>query len=644
MQLSEPNRIVTNGQMLHRVLAKMFAPPPKISTSEWAKKHLYLSREEGSDPGLYRCDDVPWQAEIMDAIDDIETDTLVIMAASQTGKTTISKAIIGRTIDTDPCPILNVQATELMAKDFSNRRLAPMFRDCPVFKNTLIRDDVYEKGFVGGYVAMAWAQSPATLASRSIAKLFCDEIDRWTASSGGEGDPLDIAEARTENYLDRKHIYVSSPTHHGGRIHKKFETSDQRFFHVACPHCGYEHVIDFIGQLRMVNENPDTAMLACPDCGGLYGDKELPEMVRNGRFIAKYPNRKARGYQVSRLMMPNKTKITRMARQYLEAKPFQEQLQVFVNTRLGLPFQDMQGQISNATALAERRENYDHRSLPADVLVLTCGVDVQDDRIELEVLGWGLDEETWGGMYGVINADPSKNEAWAMLDEVLKSEFYTQDGRLLRIAAAAVDSGGHYTQKVYDFCAQRKKRNVWATKGMGGARPMWPTHARQSRTYKNRQFRLIGVDTIKDTLFARLRVEQPGAGYCHFPVSYDDFYFDMLTAERRVGKYDKKGQLNYVWVKEKQARNEALDCRVYAWAAMQGLIYERRLDLNKLAQLRQFSLFKGDVVTSENTVGLIESAPALVKLPQQAVAMPTSSATKTNPKRRASGRSGYVRR
>jgi phage terminase large subunit GpA-like protein len=627
---------MNNVEWFRNAVAAQLAPPPRTSTSEWAKKNLHLSREEGPDPGIYRCDDVPWQTVIMDALDDVEADTLVIMAASQTGKTTISKAITGRYVDIEPCPILNVQSTELMAKDYSNRRLATMFRDCPIFKNKLTRDDVYEKGFAGGYVAMAWAQSAATLASRSIRILNCDEIDRWPSSAGGEGDPLDISEARTENYPNRKHIYVSSPTTDSGRINKKFLGTDQNYFYVKCPHCGHEHHINFIVQLRMVNDNPDTAMLACVECGGLYGDRELPNMVKQGRFVAKYPERKARGFHVSRLMMPHKTKITRMAMQYLAAKPYPEQLQVFMNTRLGLVYKDLQGQISNATTLAARRENYDYKSLPADMLVLTAGVDTQDDRLEYEILGWGLDEETWGVQYGVLMGNPSEQDVWLRLDDVLKREFYTQDNRLLRIGAASIDSGGHHVQKVYDFCAKRSKRYIWAIKGAGGAKPMWPSRAGKSRKYKGQLVRTIGVDTIKDTLFARLRTEQAGVGYCHFPHTYDDGYFEQLTAERRVAEYDKKGALNYSWQKEKHARNEALDCRVYAWAAMQGLIYERGLDIRKLAQARQYTMFQGDPYTSAHRINdTIEAAPVAHN---PAPVTPAKTPPPARGRRRASGR------
>ncbi|AXF86655.1 hypothetical protein DTO96_102410 [Ephemeroptericola cinctiostellae] len=640
--------LAKNAEMLKQRLYAVFAPPPNIKTSDWAQQNLYLSKEEGPEPGLYSCKDVPWQAEVMDALDGIEVDTLVIMAASQVGKTTIQKAITGKRIDIDPCPILNVQATELMAKEYSNTRLAPMLRDCPVFKNKLIRDDTYVKGFVGGYVAMAWSQSPATLASRSIALANGDEIDRWPVSSGNEGDPLEIMKARTANYPNAKHVFASSPTTKDGRIFVEFEHTDQRHFHVRCPDCEHEHEMNFIEQLRMVDNNPDTAMLACPSCGSLYGDAALPRMVKAGRFIAKHLERKRkRGYTISRLMTPNWTKLGKLAEQYNKAKDKPELLQVFINTQLGWVYEDKQGQISTAAALAARRENYDHNRLPASVLFLTAGVDTQDDRLEIEVLGHGLNEDTWGVQYLVIYGDPSAPTVWQELDRILLGGYATADGRNLRIAATCVDSGGHHVQRVYEFCNKRNKRNVWAVKGRYGPSPIWPVRISRSKKYQGFHLRMIGVDTIKDTLSARLRTAEGQAGYCHFPYTYDELedeklvYFNQLTAERRVVEWDKKGRQIHTWKCDKHKRNEALDCRAYAWAAYVGLVQEKRLNVEQLAQMQQFALFEGDPLTSgQNQTNEVEPAPAPG---QNKPAAPPRAKPPSQGRRRVS-QSSYVRR
>lgn len=604
-----------NALKLKRNLYALFAPKPIISTSQWAAANLYLSKEEGPEPGLYSCKDLPWQAVVMDAIDSIEVETLVIKAASQVGKTTISKGIMGKAIDLDPSPMLNVQSTQDAAKEYSNTRLKPMFRDCPIFKDKLHSDDTYLKTFAGGYIAMAWSQSPTTLASKTIKYLFADEVDRWPVSSGSEGDPLDIAKARTENYPDSKHIFVSSPTVKDGRINVEFESTSQNKFYVNCPHCDNEHHMDFLEQIRMVDDRPDTAMLACPSCGGLYGDADLPNMVKHGRFIPRYPERKKHvGFEISRLMVPNWTKLNDLADKYLKAKNNPEMLQVFVNTQLGEIYEDKKGKVSSAKALAARRENYDHLLLPEGILFLVAGVDTQDDRLEIEIVGFGMNDENWGIQHIVLMGDPSEKDVWTRLNGILLGGFDTADGRRLRIAATCIDSGGHHTQRVYEFCHNRTKRNVWAIKGREGALPMWPSRASKSKTHGKFQVRIIGVDTIKDTLFARFRKSEGEFGYCHFPHTYDELitdavkdeefdYFAQITAERRVAVWDKRNRQYYTWTKDKHRRNEALDCRVYAWAAMVGLVQERRLNIEQLAQVKQFALFKGDPATSEHAVG-----------------------------------------
>lgn len=607
--------IASNEVSLARMLYGALAPKPLIKTSAWATQNLFLSKEEGPEPGLYSCKDVPWQAQVMDAVDSIEVESLVIEAASQVGKTTISKAIMGKVIDTDPSPILNVQSTQAAARNYSITRLKPMFRDCPVFKNTLTTDDIYLKTFVGGYVAMASAESPTELASRSIRYLLGDEIDRWPVSAGGEGDPWDISKARTANYPDAKHIAVSSPTIVSGRIHVEFLRTNQNYFHVLCPHCEHEHSMNFIEQVRMVDDRPDTAMLACPACGGLYGDAELPNMVKHGRFIPRRPEiTKHVGFNISRLMVPNWTKLEELADRYLKAKDDPEMLRVFMNTQLGMIYEDKKGAVSSASALAARRENYDHRLLPEGVLFVVAGVDTQDDRLEIEIVGFGLNDENWGIQHIVLMGDPSEKDVWMRLNDILLGGFDTTDGRRLRIAATCIDSGGHHTQRVYEFCHRRTKRNVWAIKGREGALPMWPSRASKSKTHGKFQVRIIGVDTIKDTLFARFRKSEGEFGYCHFPYTYDELitdavkdeefdYFAQITAERRVAVWDKRNRQYYTWTKDKHRRNEALDCRVYAWAAMVGLVQERRLNIEQLAQVKQFALFRGDPATSEHAVG-----------------------------------------
>ena len=420
--------------------------------------------------------------------------------------------------------------------------------------------------------------------------------------------------------------------------------------------------MDFIMQVRIIGNDPQSAMMACPECAGLYGDGDLPEMVRHGRFIPKFPAQKKRiGFEISRLMVPKWTKLTDLADKYLVAKNSAEQLQVFVNTQLGQVYEDKKGQISSAAGLAARRENYDHTLLPSGILFITAGVDVQKDRIELEIVGFGLGEENWGIQYIVLPGDTSNNEVWGRLNEVLLSGFLTADGRHLRIAATCVDSSDN-TEKVYEFCHSRSKRKVFAIKGKEGPLMIWPKRPSRSKKHDKYQVRIIGVDSIKDMLNARFKIQEGEEGYCHFPYTYDEHiigadrdedydYFAQLTSERRKPHWNKNGKQYYSWVKEKHRRNEALDCRAYAWAAMKGLVQEFRLSVQNLHAIKQLALFKGDPLTSGHAVPdevpepiMSESEPKSGRTPRANKPVTQRKPILSNGRGRRVVKSGYISR
>ncbi len=524
----------------------------------------------------------------MDAFNE-GVEEVVVMSSSQVGKTLILKAVCGYYIDVDPSPILVVQPTGDMADTFSKDRLATMIRDTPTLKGK-VRDaksrdsgnTILRKSFPGGHITMIGANAPAGLASRPIRILLFDEVDRYPPSAGTEGDPVDLGRKRTITFRHRKRIGMfSTPTIKGkSRIERAWNLSDQRRYYVPCPHCDHSQILTW-QNVSMVDNEPTTAMLRCPECGGLIGDEHKPDMLARGDWVKEKPNNRIAGFHINELYSPWR-KLSEIAADYVAALGNPEQEKTWWNTSMGETFEEI-GDKADGESMMKRREEYDGDELPEDVITITAGVDTQNDRLEIEIVGWGVGETSWGVEYHVLPGSPSLPDVWETLDEILgNARYHTKDGRTLKIAACCIDSGGHHTQQVYEFATPRVGRNIWATAGRFGSRPVWPKRPSTSKKYVGHQVRIVGVDTAKDTVYARWQIDdETVAGYCHFPTHYDQTWFTQATIERRVTTYDKRGIEVRTWKCPRGARNEATDCRVLAYAAIQGLKIDRRLVLRK---------------------------------------------------------------
>jgi phage terminase large subunit GpA-like protein len=558
---------------LFREIARVVAPPPDLTVSQWADLYRRLSSESSAEPGQWRTDRAPYQRGIMDAINDPAVETVVVMTSAQVGKTEIILNIIGYHIDYDPAPIMVMQPTLAMAQTFSKDRLAPMLRDSPALQGKVAdarsRDSgntVLHKTFPGGHITMVGANSPSSLASRPIRILLADEVDRFPASAGAEGDPLTLAEKRTTTFWNRKKIYVSTPTIKGvSRIEAAFLNSSQEEWCLPCPSCGEYQPLTW-GQIQF-----DDVTHRCKFCGFSHGEFEWK--AGKGKWIAKNPDsKKVRGFHLNELASPWKRWST-IIEEFKQAKAGGvETLKAWVNTTLGETWEE-EGIGIEIGDLIKRRERYGCE-VPNGVLVLTAGVDVQDNRLEYEIVGWGEGKESWGIQYGVIMGDPGQQHVWDMLDGVLMKDYVRQDGQKLQIMTTCIDSGGHYTQEVYEYCKKRELQRVWAIKGQGGS---GVPYIQRPKTRNKAGVWLfnIGVDVGKDTITSRLKVDFEGPGYCHFPIDgekgYDEAYFEGLTSEHRVVRYS-KGKPIIHWEKRTSgARNEPFDLRNYATAAFEIL-------------------------------------------------------------------------
>lgn len=512
----------------------------------------------------------------MDAVADETVREIWVMKSAQVGWTEILNNVIGFYIHQSPSPMLLVQPTLEMAEAWSKDRFAPMIRDTPALASRIAdpraRDSgntLLHKKFTGGHLTVAGANSPAGLASRPIRVVLFDEVDRYPASAGTEGDPISLGKKRAATFWDRKVLAGSTPTIKGSsRIEAGFESGDQRFYMVPCVHCGEMQRLVW-AQVRWPDGQPELAVYVCVACGSELTDADKPEMLRAGTWQASRESRGIASFHISELYSPWSTWAD-MAVAFVQAKKLPETLQTWINTSLGETFEE-RGEQVEAVGLAGRRENYTAQSIPQQTLLLTAGVDVQDDRLEVTVVGYGRDEEMWIVEHGILRGDPGSDSLWNDLDGYLSRKRETDDGRSLLIEAAAIDSGGHFTQQVYAYCAKRKSRRIWAIKGAGGfGRLIWPKSAGRAGKTSAQVF-IVGVDTAKDVLFGRLkRIHQPGAGYIHFPASVDEVYFDQLTAETLIYRMVQGRRMRSYKPRSSGSRTEALDCLVYAYAAFIG--------------------------------------------------------------------------
>ena len=563
-------------------IQRTWTPPPKWSVSEWADARRRLSGEASAEKGQWRTSRAEYQRDILDASCDPLNSEVVVMSSAQIGKTEILLNTIGYFIDFDPSPILLVQPTEQMAEAFSKDRLAPMLRDTPSIRNKVrdprARDSgntTLHKRFTGGHVTMAGANAPAGLASRPIRIALLDEVDRYPASAGSEGDPVKLTIKRTNNFWNRRVILVSTPTVKGfSRIEKEWERSDKRRFHVPCPHCGHFHVLKW-GNVVWPAGQLENASFKCPNCGELISNAQKNIAVSQGRWEATEPFAGVAGFHIWEAYSPWRS-IAEIVSDFLASKSDPSTLQVWVNTCLGETWEE-QGEAVSDHELLERCEPYPQNAeIPERGLVLTAGVDTQPDRLEVEVVAWAGGEESWSIDYRVIFGDPdipegAQGSPWNDLSDYLRRGWRHESGGMSIIEATCIDSGGHNTQAVYGYAKRHKGERVFAIKGQGGdGIPIVGNPARRrsgKKTSRPVDVYIVGVDQAKSIVYKRLKIASPGPGYCHFPMGRGSEYFKGLTAEKMMTRYV-KGFPKREWVKDSGKRNEPLDCRVYAFAAL----------------------------------------------------------------------------
>lgn len=589
------------GQWSH-----LWLPPERLPLSDWAEKHIVLSPEYSARTGPLKL--YGWQRGILDSFSDPAVETIVLMCSTQLIKTLFIQLATAYVICESPAPALIVQYKEDDVENFSKERLDPMIRDCPVLRGkfgTGKRDPFNTtlfKRFLGGSLSLVGAGAPGNAARRSICFAFLDEIDKYVRDVGGEGDFIDLVRERTATFESRRKIILAcSPTVKAtSRIGRAYENSDQRKPYVPCPHCGHKQVLTW-SQVRWDNslpreQRPATARYECERCATAWNDLQRLEACELAEWRGEKPFVGTAGFWISHLC---RKKLPEMVRDFLAAKSTRVSLKSFVNTNLAELWVE-EGDTPEWEILRGRSEDYPHGEqaiVPKRALFLTAFVDVQEDRLEYEVVGWGRGRECWSVDYGVIRAFDAggkpvstSNEAiWLELDKVLAREWKHESGGTMPIMVMGIDTGFR-PKPVYDFARRHVQpaygisgikvhspRSVCATKGSSretGALRLLDAVSKDDSARKRGGIRIVSIGTAfaKQELFDNLRIPQPKSGspapgYCHHP-RYSEDYFRGLCSEKRVVHDD--GSVSYEKV---FPRNEPLDCKVgnRAMAAVFGV-------------------------------------------------------------------------
>lgn len=573
---------------------RIFRPPPRWTISQRADRRRFLGQESSAEPGRWRTSRAPFQREIMDTVGDPHVHEMLWIAPSQCGKSEVLLNVIGHYIDLDPSPMLMVRPSIDDARDFSEDRiktmidLSPSLRRC-VRSPTGRREagnKMLRKVFPGGHLTLVGANSPTGLANRPIRVLLCDEIDKYPASAGDKGDPITLAKNRTRTFQTNwKCLYVTTPGVKGAsRSEPLWARSDQRRYFVPCPHCAhFQH-------LRRKQLIHDVAAYACESCAAVIEEQDKSAMLTAGRWIATNPNGEFPGFHLNSLYSPWMT-WRQFIHKFTVAAQSPETLKVFVNEDLAEWWDPQDGEAVNTTALASRRETY-FAEVPLGVAVLTAGVDVQHDRLEIAVKGWGVGQESWLILHARIMGHVEFDDVWDRLDAIRRRSFKHESGMPMTIRCTSIDSGdGQTVQSVYAYVKKHARENVYATKGMSvRKRPILNRSGKPNR-YGVRVVP-VGTDTAKDLIFPRLRLTIPESGipprgYMHFPLQQpdgaDDEYLEQFGRERAFTFYDHGVPAREYRVVPAGARNEAIDLEVENLVSLhlQGAaVYDRLGDVH----------------------------------------------------------------
>ena len=591
--------------VLGRAFRGALSPPPLLTISEWADRYGRLTSKTSATPGPWKS--YPYQRAIMDAFCHPLVENVVCFKSKRIGWTKIIGNVIYYHIHQDPTPILVVHPTVNDSEKYSKQEIQTTVDETPELR-ALVGDrksrdssnTISVKEFPGGNLYMIGANSGTGFRQTTARVVLFDEVDGYPPTAGAEGDQISLGKGRSETYWNRKHGIGSTPTVKGeSRIEAHWEGSSKGYPLLSCPHCGASHTRKFrqpvepiiirgapvpVSHLQWDKGNPKGAAWVCPECGALIEQRHhkrlLDAMWWHGEHwdwhedtgFTFYPGFDGTiGFRVwAGFSLNTNSKAGDIASEFLDTKDKPEEFIVFVNTVLGESWGEDGEQVNHKSLLA-RVETYP-AEVPNGANYLSAGVDLQGDRIELEIVGWGSGEESWSVDYIVLPGDPAQDEVWKDLADALRATYTHEQGVNMDIQAICIDRG-YLPQRVDTFIAGFRAQYCWGVNGRSGFhRPVVETKEKRARRLRKMRRHatpreIVGVDDAKLILQRRLRgVTKPGPGYCHFGEHCDGEYFAQLTGEKLLTHYKRDGP-HYEWIRTRP-RVEVLDCRNYAYAAM----------------------------------------------------------------------------
>lgn len=563
-----------------RAARRAVRPKSPLTVSEWADANRILSGEGSAEQGQWKTSRTPYLREVMDALsEDSAHRKVVFMKSSQVGGTECGSNWLGYIMAHAKGPVAIVMPTEKSLNDWMAQKFDPMAKDTPCVANVLASrsnragdNSAQRKRFTGGIFYAKTAGSTAELKSTSLRYAIADEVDEYDWSTL-QGDPLGLLEVRLTTFHDRKLFVVSSPTmKDASRIEEQFELGDRRRYLVPCPHCGERQHLKWSNvRWNKTGIRCASAWYVCEECGAIIEEHYKGAMLAAGKWVAHNPGAPWPSYHINALYSPLGLGLTwaELANEWIEAQDDPAKLMRFVNTRLGETWADRSHDVK-PNVLQARAEPYELRTVPAGCLVLTAGVDVQDDRLEISIIGWGAGEKNWTIDYHVLPGNPADEKLWARLAEYLNATFANAHGKTLRIEATAIDTGGHHTHAVYAFVRSNAVRRAIAVKGASTpGRTILGKPSHQDVNWRGQTIKKgvalysVGVDTAKHLLYNRLNGDadkDPNERKVHFSQQLEASYYDQLVAETFNPRRNR-------WEIKKGKRNEALDTWVYACAA-----------------------------------------------------------------------------
>lgn len=644
MQFSNHKGVVNAVRRASRHLR----PPPKLAPSDWSEQNIKIPIGNAVS-GLIRFANAPYQRDPIDMSARPDCFRISLMWSAQVGKTQTALCVQAFRIAQDPTSQIMMQPSEGDLKTWLETKFNPLVESNKQLGELIAkprgRDGVNNqriKSYPGGFMMFSWSGSPKTMRGRSAPLVICDETDGYDKTS--EGHPVSLLWQRAATFGDQRLLFeISTPTFKGAsHIESSFDQGDQRRFYVPCPHCNAMQTLKWQNVTWAQDEDgthlPETARYTCDSCGVLWNDGERIAAIRNGEWIASKPFRGHASYHLNEMYSVFR-KLSDIVQSFLDKKAAND-LQTFVNVSLAETWEE-EGEKVDAHALIERTETF-IAPVPAGGVYLTAGVDMQTDRLELEVVAWGLGEESWSVDYKVLWGDPLCSDVWDDLDAYLSTTFLHESGAQLAISGACIDTGGTkgYTQAAYEYCRGKQGRKIFAVKGVGGwGRPIVTTPSRKKTGKKTRPVDLftVGTDEAKLILSKRLGIERHGPGFCHFPNDREAEYFHQLTAEKLMLRYV-KGFPVRDWHKTRE-RNEALDCRNYAYACL------KILNPNLKRLIDKFSSEKDDSAKTNTSILHNKVNAKMDKSPEDAAGPETQNRKKTRPRTRQRKKDGsWVKR